>query len=158
MDVVLIQMFLMLVQLFCSIPYRPQERLNQCSGEGTVDILHPLGVPLHAEHKRAPVGVKRFDGFDEAVVRNRRGPEPGPRPLHRLVVKRVDVSARGPDDSPKLRALLHRHRVKPLHGIARPVMDEPRLFDIGQKRPPNPTFSTCAPRQMPRTGILRRRA
>ena len=63
-------------------------------------MSHPLGVPLHAEHRR---GVVEFDRFDVAVVVVGDRPNSWPEAFDHLMVHRVDPDRVGAEDGRQAR-------------------------------------------------------
>ena len=111
-----------------------------------------LGVPLDADREVLSIGL---DGLDDAVRRPGDGVQPGPHPLHRLVVEGVDVELLAAEQPVQAAGALDADRVRREVSRLRLAMRDRAVDAIGQvlaERPPRDTLSSCIPRQTASTG------
>lgn len=119
-----------------------------------------LGMKLHAEH--ANPRIERLDRLDDSIARAGRRTESGRHIAHGLMMERVrpqrirPVIRRTSDSSATATAC-----VASLEGRDWLWLTERSAYSLGRSWysvPPKATLISCSPRQMPSTGISRRRA
>lgn len=119
-----------------------------------------LGMKLYAEH--ANPRIERLDRLDDSVARAGRRTESGRHIAHGLMMERVRPQRIRPGNPSHERLFGYGYRMRRLaRGRDWLWLTERSAYSLGRSWysvPPKATLISCSPRQMPSTGISRRRA